>query len=280
MSSNDRPVGTFSSLIRVRSWPHGRVAAAEEIRRPVWPPHGHFLAWFRLPVQHFDDLLAHPAGIGAELLQHLRGDALALADQAKQDVLGADVVVAEPRRLVRGKLKHRPGLRADRDGPGHRPCPARAGGLQKQLPDDVPADPEALKYLHRAAVALASDSEQDVLGADGVIVPRPGFFLCQGHHPARPVGKALEHRLPRSVVAVLPDTLTTPPPPAHQCASPIPGTAAPDTDADRRRAPPRLYEQLRRSPVPAVQQCHLGSRLSGGHQQRLRLWRALILWPG
>ena len=33
--------------------------------------------------------------VGAQLHEHLGGDALALADQPEQDVLGADVVVTE-----------------------------------------------------------------------------------------------------------------------------------------------------------------------------------------
>ena len=40
------------------------------------------------------------AEVGAELDQHLRGDALALADEPEQDVLGADVVVTELQRLA------------------------------------------------------------------------------------------------------------------------------------------------------------------------------------
>jgi hypothetical protein len=38
--------------------------------------------------QELDHGLADAVEVGAELLQHLRGDALALADQAEQDVLG------------------------------------------------------------------------------------------------------------------------------------------------------------------------------------------------
>jgi hypothetical protein len=39
----------------------------------------------------------------------------------------------------------------------------------------------------------SSDLEQDVLGADVVVVEHPGFFLSQDHDSARPVGKSLEH---------------------------------------------------------------------------------------
>ena len=55
--------------------------------------------------QQLDDLLAHPVEVGAELDQHLGGDALALADEAEQDVLGADVVVAELQRLAQARAR-------------------------------------------------------------------------------------------------------------------------------------------------------------------------------
>ena len=51
-------------------------------------------------VHQLDHLLAHPVQIGAQLHQHLRGHAVTLPDQAEQDVLGADVVLAELRRLA------------------------------------------------------------------------------------------------------------------------------------------------------------------------------------
>src|SRR5690606_19808323 len=50
--------------------------------------------------QELDDLLADPAEVGAELDEHLRRDPLALTDQPEQEVLGADVAVAELERLV------------------------------------------------------------------------------------------------------------------------------------------------------------------------------------
>ena len=43
--------------------------------------------------------------VGAQPDQHLRGHAVALADQAQQDVLGADVVVAELQRLAQRQLR-------------------------------------------------------------------------------------------------------------------------------------------------------------------------------
>ena len=45
--------------------------------------------------EQLDHRLSNAVEVGAELLQHLGGDTLALTDQPEQDVLGADVVVAE-----------------------------------------------------------------------------------------------------------------------------------------------------------------------------------------
>ena len=50
--------------------------------------------------QQLDDCLTHLVKLGAELLQHLGGDTLTLTDEAEQDVLGADVVVAELKRFA------------------------------------------------------------------------------------------------------------------------------------------------------------------------------------
>jgi hypothetical protein len=50
--------------------------------------------------EELDDLLAHAVEVGTQLHEHLRCNTLALADEAEQDVLGTDVVVAELERLA------------------------------------------------------------------------------------------------------------------------------------------------------------------------------------
>ena len=62
--------------------------------------------------EQLDDLLAHAGQVGAELHEHLGGDALALTDEAEEDVLGADVVVAELQRLAQRQLEDLLGPRA------------------------------------------------------------------------------------------------------------------------------------------------------------------------
>ena len=65
--------------------------------------------------QQLDDLLADAREIGAELHEHLRGDAFALADEPEEDVLGADVVVAELQRLAQRELEDLLGAGRERD---------------------------------------------------------------------------------------------------------------------------------------------------------------------
>ena len=71
--------------------------------------------------EELDDRLADLGEVGAELLQDLGGNALALADQAEQDVLGADVVVAQLQRLAQRQLEDLLGSWGERD--------VAAGGL-------------------------------------------------------------------------------------------------------------------------------------------------------
>ena len=143
-------------------------------------------------LQQLDHLLADPAGVSAQLDEHLRGDALALADQAEQDVLGADVVVAELQGLPQRQLEDILGARSDGDVPGGFLL-ALAGDLPDVLADRLQADPQRLKGLGGDALALADQAEQDVLGADVVVVEHPGLFLSQDHNPPRPVSEPLEH---------------------------------------------------------------------------------------
>src|SRR5690606_34051501 len=75
-----------------------------------------------------DDFLAHGRRLGLEAGEHLDRGALALAQQAEQDVLGADVVVAQLERLAKAQLEDL--LRAGSEGDVAR------GGLIA-LADDV-----------------------------------------------------------------------------------------------------------------------------------------------
>ena len=70
-----------------------------------------------MPERKLDDLLADTREVGAEILQHLCGDAVGFPDQTQQHVLGADVVVTELEPFAEGQLEHLLRTRCEGDVP-------------------------------------------------------------------------------------------------------------------------------------------------------------------
>ena len=96
--------------------------------------------------QELDDLLADAREVGAELHEHLRGDALALADQPEEDVLGADVVVSELQRLAEGELEDLLRAGRERDVPdgAEPPWPMISSTWLRTASSEMPSDSSAL----------------------------------------------------------------------------------------------------------------------------------------
>jgi L-fuconolactonase len=149
-----------------------------------------------------EDLLPDPVQVAAKPDQHLGRHAITLAEQAEQDVLGADVVVAEQQRLAQRQFQHLLGPRRERDVPGWG-AGAHADDLLDLVAHRVQADVQCRQRPGGEAPFFVKQPEQEVLGAHVVVVQRPGLRLGQDHHPPRPVGEPLEHldRLPISVCA-------------------------------------------------------------------------------
>jgi hypothetical protein len=86
-------------------------------------------------VQQPGHLAARPVQVGAQSRQHLRGHAVALAEDAEQDVLGADVVVAAPPPVsVVASSSYRPSVLAGE------PLPCCLLRHAERLSDAGPAD--------------------------------------------------------------------------------------------------------------------------------------------
>jgi hypothetical protein len=175
-------VGARSTLL-------GSAAAGGAAARPGAP------AGTLVTREQLDHLLADPAQIGAELDQHLGCHALALADEAEQDVLGADVVVPELERLTERQLEHLLGARRERDVT-RRGRAALADDLLDLVAHGLERDAQRLECLGGDALTFVDQAEQDVLGPDVAVVEQPSFFLSEDHDPAGPVGEAFEHVSP------------------------------------------------------------------------------------
>ena len=201
--SRSRPM-TGSSFLSRASWvklrpnwsstsePDGRLAAGAGAGAGLLAALGRLAGGARVARQQLDDLLAHPGQVGAELDEHLGGDALALADEAQQDVLGADVVVAELQRLAQRQLEDLLGAGREGDVAGRRRS-ALADDLLDLLAHGLERDAERLERLRGDALTLVDEPEQDVLGADVVVVEEASLLLSQHDHPTGSVGEAFEH---------------------------------------------------------------------------------------
>ena len=137
-------------------------------------------------------LHAHLGRVDAEVGQHARGDAFAFADQAEQQMLGADVVVIELARFFERELDDALGARREDhlllDG-----LAAAADDRFDLLAHLRQVDAERLEHFGREALALGDDAEQDVLGPDVVVAEPLRFFLREHDAASRSLGKRFPH---------------------------------------------------------------------------------------
>jgi hypothetical protein len=110
-------------------------------------------------------------------------------------VLGADVVVAQRERLPKRQLENLLRTGRERDLPGgdlfagaDDPHNLRAHALDRYV--------ERLEDARCEPFLLTEQAEQDVLGADVVVLELPGLFLGQHHHLAGSLGESLEQLAP------------------------------------------------------------------------------------
>src|SRR5450759_4393782 len=110
----------------------------------------------------------------------------------EQDVLGADVVVAQAERLAQRELEHLLGARREGDLPG--------GDLLTRAddPHDLRAHPlngdvKALQHARGQPLLRAQQPEQDVLRAYVVVLERPRLLLRENDHLTGPFCESLEH---------------------------------------------------------------------------------------
>src|SRR3954453_13838161 len=149
--------------------------------------------------EHPDDLVADLLGVGVEVEQDACGDALVLADQAEQDVLGANVVVAQAQRLAEGELEDL--LRAWREGDlAGGDFLAGADDADDLRTDTLDGDVERLEHPCGQALLLAEQAEQDVLSAYVVVLESPRLLLGEDDYLAGSLCESLEHSVSLSLV--------------------------------------------------------------------------------
>jgi hypothetical protein len=141
--------------------------------------------------EHADDLVANLLCVGVEVEQDACGDTLVLANETEQDVLGADVVVTEGQRFTQRELENLLRARRERDLAA-RDLVALADDACHLRPHFLHRDVEGLEHPRRETLFLAEQPEQDVLGADVVVLQRPCLVLREDDDLASPFSKAFE----------------------------------------------------------------------------------------
>ena len=132
----------------------------------------------------------------AERFEDLRRDRLPLLHEPEEEVLGADVVVAELAGLFDAELEDP--LRLGREGhlaegqglgeAGQRPLHLRLDRLEPEA--------EPLEDGGRDTLAVPNESQQDVLRAYEIVTEAPRLFPRQDDDPPRSLRKSLEHLEP------------------------------------------------------------------------------------
>ena len=140
-------------------------------------------------LQHAARLAPHFLRADSQALQHLDGHALGLAHQTQQQMLGADVVMPQPARLIDGQLEHALGARRQVDLAA---TTARTGARQAfdQFLDAPLLKAQVAQHAPGHAAFLAHQAQQQMFGADGVVPEALRLFLRQAEHSPRPLGEA------------------------------------------------------------------------------------------
>ena len=127
----------------------------------------------------------------AERLQHAGGDPALFAYESKQQVLSADVVVAQAARLINRELDHLLGAWGEADLTNNGSFATSDDELHR-LANLGQLDVEVLEHLGCHPLAFADKAEQQVLSADVVVVESLRLVLGERQHLAGAIRKAIE----------------------------------------------------------------------------------------
>ena len=130
--------------------------------------------------------------VHARVGQHLCGNALLLAEKAKQQVLRADVAVIELARLAHGELEHLLRARCIREiGTGGLTGFPLLHRLFDLLLDVVQLDVEVLEHRRCDALALANQAKQNMLGPHVFVVEPRGLLAGHRKDFPHPLGEVV-----------------------------------------------------------------------------------------
>ena len=144
----------------------------------------------RAVLQDAPGLAADLLGRDAQPAEHIRRGAFGFPDEAQEQVLGADVLVAQFARFLDGVLDDL--LGAHRKLDALRKQPARRDDPFDHLLDPFFLEAELAQDAPGHAAFLLDQSEEQVFGADLPLVQAFGFLMGEAEYPTSPLGKAFQ----------------------------------------------------------------------------------------
>ena len=123
-------------------------------------------------------LSADAIEVDAEIAEHVDGDAVAIAHEAEEEVFGADVVVAHHAGFFDGQFDNSFGARGERwfaQGGAFAASDCAFHGAH----DLSRFDAQFFEDFYGDAVFLLDEAEQEMFGADVVMIEAQGLFLCK-----------------------------------------------------------------------------------------------------
>ena len=171
-------------------------------------------------------------GVGAELTQHPDPKPIAFTDEAEQEMLCADVVVAELARLLQAEFEHLFGAGRERAAFFGADLWAR-DRVSDASPRGVQGDTQLAQAGGGHALALADQPEQQMFSADEIVTKETGLVLGQDHHPAGSLGEPVKHRAMFPPAGLCRSTRSPQSPHQRARSGPLAGSTKPR--ANRRR---------------------------------------------
>ena len=135
-----------------------------------------FFLSVKVRIELLQDLLAGLLDVHVEILQNPCGDAVAFAEQAEENVLGADIGVIERLGFLGGKGEHLLDARRVGDVADHLLIGAGANLFLDLHADGLEIEAHLLENVHRDTLSQLDEAKEQVLGTDKVVIEPVGFL--------------------------------------------------------------------------------------------------------
>ena len=149
---------------------------------PIARARGGFFLSGEVRIEFLQDFLAGLFDIDVEVLENASGDAVTFAEEAEEDVFGADVGMIESLGFLGGEREDFLDAGRVRDVADHFLIGSGADLFFDLHADGFEVEAHFLEDVDGDSLAQLDEAEQEVFGSDEIVVEAVGFFACQRQH--------------------------------------------------------------------------------------------------